>query len=84
MLVIVRDSLKMTNMIDIEKLTADKGKKRLNELVGLDDYLDTCETCRLLRLLHRGETCTRSNHVDEKEEFCVWKLYREKIKPMVV
>ena len=37
----------MTNMIDVEMLTADEAKKRLNKLIDLDDYNDACETCRL-------------------------------------
>ena len=41
------DIFKMTKMIDVEKLTADEGKKRLNKLIDLDDYLDACETCGL-------------------------------------
>ena len=35
--VTVRDSLEITNMIDIEGLTVDEGKKILNELVDLDN-----------------------------------------------
>ena len=72
------------NMIDVEKLTADEGEKRLKELIDLDVYLDACEMCGYLCLLHRREMCVRSNGVDQKEECHVWKLYREKIKPMVV
>ena len=75
----------MTNkMIEVEKLTEDEVKKRLNVLIDLYDTNDTWEICGLPCLLHRGDTCIRSNHVKEKEEFRVLKAYRQKIKPIVV
>ena len=75
----------MTNkMMEVEKLTEDKAMMRLNYFIYLDDYNDTCVTCGLPYLLHRGDTCIRSNCVEMGKECLVWKMYREKIKPIVV
>ena len=40
------DDIKMT-MIEVEKLTEDEAKKRLNELIDLDNFNDACEVCGL-------------------------------------
>ena len=75
----------MTNkMIEVEKLTEDEVKKRLNDLIDLDDYRDACATCRLLGLLQRGNKCMRSNCVKMEEECHVSQKNRENIKPKVL
>ena len=74
------DIFKMTKIIYVEKLTADEGKKRLNKLIDLDDYKDSCQVCGLLCLLHKEEACMRSNHVDLEEKCQVWKEYIGKIR----
>ena len=68
---------------DVKKLTEDKAKKRLNELIDLNDYLDEWKTSSLLCFLHKG-ICTRGNHGDSQEEWQVWQEYRAMIKPLVV
>ena len=35
-------------------MTKDDANKRLNNLIGLDDYLDGCKMCSLPDLLHKG------------------------------
>ena len=74
----------MSNMIDKERLTEDEAKKRLIKLIDLKYSNNVCEMCGLPCLHHRGDTCVRSNCVEEKEECHVWKVYREKIKAKVV
>ena len=38
-------SIKKTNMSSLEKVTDADLKKRLNELVDLDDWADECAAC---------------------------------------
>ena len=71
-------------MIEVEKLTEDEAKKRLDDLIDLDYHNDACVTCGLPCLLHKGDTCMRSNSVETEEEYCVLKVYREKMKPIGV
>ena len=61
-------------MIDMTKMTKDEGKKCLNVMVDLDDYLNECKMCSLPDLLHKG-TCTRKNRADMEEECRIWKEY---------
>ena len=49
--------------------------KRINELSDFNNYIDSCVMCGLLRLLHKGERCRRSNPVDLEKECQVWKEF---------
>ena len=75
--------LKIT-MTEGKKLTKDDVKKKLNELIDLDYFMDACVTCGMLHFLQKGEDCSKSNCVDTEEECQVWKDYRDKMKPIVV
>ena len=46
--------------MDVKKLSEDEAMKSLNKLIDLKDYLDECQTCRFLHLLHKG-ACSRSS-----------------------
>ena len=74
----------MMTMTEVKKLTEDDVKKKLNELIDLDYFMDAYVTCGLLHFLLKGEDCSKSNCVDTEEECQVWKDYREKMKPIVV
>ena len=64
---------------DGRKFSEDELKTRLNELIDLNDYLDGCVSCGLLRLLHKGQSFTRSRQGDSQEVVNIWKDYQEKI-----
>ena len=68
--------------MDVQKLSEDEVRKRLNGLIEVNDYSYECQNCSLPVLLHKG-TCTQSNPADEKEECQVWKNFRNKLKPKV-
>ena len=71
-------------IIEVKKLIEDDTKRRFNGLIDLDNYLDGCKTCELPGLLHKGNTCSRSNQADLEKEYKVWSEYREMMKPIVV
>ena len=71
-------------MTEGKKLTKDDVKKKLNELIDLNYFMDACVMCGLLHFLQKGEDYSKSNCVDTEEECQVWKDYREKMKPIVV
>ena len=55
-------------MTKVKNLTEDDANKRLNRLIDLVDYMDSCAICVLLPLLHKRETYIRSDHVDLEDE----------------
>ena len=59
-------------MTEGKKLTKDDVKKKLNELIDLDYFMDACVTWGLLHFLQKGEDCSKSNCVDTKEECQVY------------
>ena len=53
---------------NIETVTDTDLKKRLNELIDLDDWTDECAACGRPDLLHKGP-CTRSER-DSPKDLC--------------
>ena len=68
---------------DVNKLSEDDERKRLNELVDLYDYLDRYKTCGLPDLFHKGTSCTRGDKVSLQQKSRIWHRYRKIIKPLV-
>ena len=54
---------------DVRRLTEDDAQKQLNELIGLDDFLDKCKTCGLPSLLLKGSIRTPRNRLEVEEEY---------------
>ena len=69
---------------NVNKISEDELKSRLNNLIDVNDYLDRCGTCGLLCLLHKGTTCTRSSQAEVLERCKISDVFRERIKPKVV
>jgi len=67
MMIHIFSNYKMS-LADIKKISDDKLKARLNELIDVNDYVNGCGTCGLPRLLHKGTTCIRSSQAEVLEK----------------
>ena len=77
-------SIKKTNIavFSLEKVTDADLKKRLNELVDLDDWADKCAACGRLDLLHRG-SCTRTEKDSPEDLVRIWTEFKKRMKTIV-
>ena len=64
------------SVMNVRKLSEDKLKTWLNDLIDLNDYLDGCVMCGLPCLLHKGQSCTQSSQAETQDECQIWKEYR--------
>ena len=55
----------------------------LSQLAHKADWSDECEQCHLPRFLHKGP-CTRKEEMDPKEVMEIWRLFRSKMKPVLL
>ena len=60
---------------DVNKLLEDKLKKRLNNLIDLNNYLDGYIMCSLPHVLHKGKSCTWSSRADPQIKCRIWTEY---------
>ena len=58
-------------VMDVKKSSEEEAKKRLNEIIDMEDWYDECQNCSLLQLLHKG-ACIQNNCVEVQEECRVW------------
>ena len=73
------DKMSISNL---EKLPDAELKKRVNDLIDVDDWTDECITCGKPDLLHKG-TCTRTEKEPPDELVKLWTDFRKRMKTIV-
>ena len=78
----------MSNIVNLDNLSNDDLRKRLDSQIALTDWIDECSKCGYPRLLHkdhvlhRDAACTRQEEVPNilREN---WKAYTQRVKPIL-
>ena len=58
-------------------------KKKLAELVSVDDWSDECGNCKRPALLHKGGLCMRQEKEPPDVVMGIWSKLRKIIKPII-
>ena len=78
----------MSNIVNLDNLSNDNLRKRLDSQIALTDWIDECSKCGYPRLLHkdyvlhRDATCTRGMEVPNTLRDN-WKDYTQRVKPIL-
>ena len=56
--------------------------KRFNALINKDNWEEECEWCVMPGMLHKGP-CTRKEETEYQEVYECWKMYRNRMKPII-
>ena len=72
-----------TSVSNLDQLSNDELKKRVLDLVSIDDWSDECGQCGRPILLHKGGPCTRSEKESPEAILKIWKDFRSRIKTVI-
>ena len=74
----------MASIIDLDRLSDDNLKKRVLELISIDDWMDECSQCGRPALLHKPGPCTRSEKEDDSIVLNIWTDFRSWMKTVIM